>query len=77
MNVVEIRKICHKSYPFLDGKELKDGEKLEVLFDDGFTFVGPALVVFDCHGDVKPFLSISYHGKDPWIFLLGMKAKRV
>lgn len=78
MHTIEMKKIGDKTYPYLHGKELKNNDKLEVKFDDGHCHAGKILIhEFCCDGKLQPFLPIQFHGSEPWVYLVGMKAKRV
>lgn len=76
-HTVKLKKIGDKTYPFLGAEQLFDGDKVEVKFDDGHCKNGKVFIQeFCCDGVMKPFITISYHGKKPWIYLVGLKAKR-
>ncbi len=78
MHIIEMKKIGTETFPFLHGKPLRDGETLEIKYDDCYTEIGKVFFhQFCCDGIYQPFMAIDYHGKKPWIYLVGMKAKRI
>ena len=63
---------------YLGGKKIEKGEHLAVKFDDGHVVHGH-VVTQCCHTDLHPkmFIPVEFHGKQPWILLDGMKARRI
>lgn len=77
MQFVEMKAVGKMKVPYLCGTELKDGERIKVQFEHYHHEIGEVLLDFACHGDIRPFLPVNFHGKKPWVYLVGMKAERL
>ena len=63
-------------YCWLDDEMLKDGEKLEILWDDGKT-EKVSVTAFIAANSSEAFADIFYHKTNLLIPLLRLKAKRI
>lgn len=73
-----VLKSCGKYVsPSLNNIFLSEDTNLKVFFEDGHTETGKVIFDFDRHGNVTPFFPVPFHGKFPWINLVGIKAQRI
>ncbi len=77
MHTIEFKKVGYKHYGVLCDRILLEKQKLHVKFDDEHLVEGEVIIDFDRHGNETPFIAVDFHGKQPWINLIGMKARRV
>lgn len=75
---VEMKVIEGKKLPFLNNKQLENGEIIDVMFPNHHKQEGKILLDSTCcANEVRPFLPVCYQGTNPWVYLVGMKARRI